>query len=277
MAANLPPEYYGLEEDYSGAKSREEKIRILEKMLTVIPKHKCSQTVIGEIRRKMSLIKKESVLEAKKKKAFAKKGFKKEGAAQVCLVGQPNAGKSYILNKLCNTNLKSTELPFETTEPVLGMMSYEGVQIQLVEVPSVYTGFYEKEGEYRGILKTCDLICFVIKNDEDLEFVRKEIDTHDKKFIVCSSSDLDIFKRRIWEALGLIKVYTKEPGKKHGDRPVALKKGATIEKLGNIIHNDFIKKFRYAKVIRPNDKVKELRAGLSFVLKDNDIVEFRIT
>lgn len=276
MAANLPPEYYGLENEYSGAKSREEKIKILEKMLTVIPKHKCSQTVIGEIRRKISLLKKETALEAKKKKGFIKKGIKKEGAAQVCIIGVPNTGKSYILNKLCNTNIKSTELPFETTKPELGMMNYDGVQIQLVEIPSVYKGFYEKEGEYRGILKTCDIICFVANNNEEFEFAKKEIDTHDKKFIVCSSYDLDVFRKKVWESLGLIKVYTKEPGKKHENRPVALKQGATIADLGNVIHKDFIKKFRYAKVIRPKDRIKEIRAGLNFMLKDNDIVEFKI-
>lgn len=276
MAANLPPEYYGLEAEYSGAKSREEKIKLLEKMLAVIPSHKASQTVRGEIRRKMSLLKKDGILEAKKKKGFAKKGIKKEGAAQVCLVGPPNTGKSYILNKLCNMNIKSTELPFETTEPELGMMDYDGVKIQLVEIPSVYNGFYDKEGEYRGILKTCDLICFVVNNEEELEFAKKEIDTHDKKFVVCSSYDLDVFKKKIWESLGLIKVYTKEPGKKHGDKPVALKQGSKIEDLGNIIHKDFVDKFRYAKVIRPHDRIKEIKAGLNFKLKDNDIVEFRI-
>jgi ribosome-interacting GTPase 1 len=169
MPANLTPEYYAAEEEYRNSMTGEERLRALAKMLSVIPKNKATQTVIGEIRRKMSILKKEMALEARKKRAFAKKGFKKEGAAQVCLVGPPNTGKSYILNKLCNKKIKSTELPFETTEPEVGMMDYDGVQIQLVEIPSTYPGFYEKRGDLQGIIHTCDLVCFVVNSDEELD------------------------------------------------------------------------------------------------------------
>jgi hypothetical protein len=275
MPANLTPEYYAAEEEYRSARSREEKIRALEKMISVMPKHKGAEKIMGELRRKISLLRKEIVSEAKKKKGAAKKGIKKEGAAQVCLVGAANTGKSFIMNRLCNKSLKSTLLPFETTQPEVGMADIQGVQVQLIEIPSLHSGFYEKRGELRGILYTCDLICVLANKEDELDLARKEVETRGKKIIFANSRDLEGLRQKIWSQLDLIRVYTKEPGKQPEKRPVALKRGSTITDLGNAIHKDFVKRFKYAKVLRPKDKIKEIRAGLSFQLKDNDIVEFK--
>jgi len=277
MAANLPVEYYTLQDDYSEAKSKEEKVRILEAMLGVIPKHKCSQKVIGEIRRKISLLKKEMVIDAKKKKGTAaRQAIKKEGAAQVVLLGPPNVGKSYLLNRLCNTKLASTELPFETKKAEVGMLNYKNVLIQMIEIPSIYPGFYEKKGEFRGIIFTADALCFVIRNDEDLKLIKSEIDIGNRQYIIVKSTDENI-PERIWNMLGLIKVYTKVPGKPPEKRPVALKKGATVEHLGNEIHKHFVDRLKYAKIIRSKATVKERHGGLNFVLEDEDIVEFHVS
>ncbi|MCD6575900.1 MAG: TGS domain-containing protein [Nanoarchaeota archaeon] len=273
MPANLPIEYYKLEEEYGSATRREDKLRILEKMLAVIPKHKGTQKVIAEIRLKISKLKKEAEKEARKKKGTRKRGIKKEGAAQVCLIGLPNSGKSYILNKLCNKNIPSTDVPFETGSPEVGMLDIDGVQIQLIEIPSIYPGFYEKRGEERNIISNCDLLCLVINREEDFDFIKKEIPLH-KSYVIVSSRKLKELKESIWNKLDLIKVYTKEPGKPPEKRPVALKRGATVEDVGKEIHKDFIKKFRFAKVFRKHAKVKERKVGLNFVLEDGDIVEF---
>ena len=275
MPANLPIEYYKLEEEYSSTKTREGKIKILEQMLSVIPSHKASQKVRGEIRRKISILKKEIDKEALKKRGGKRRGIKKEGAAQVCLLGKPNSGKSYILNKLCNKNLKSTSIPFETASPEIGMLDIDGVQVQLIEIPSVYEGFYENSGELRSLIYTCDLICFVIKNEEDLKFLKKEIGL-EKKYVTINTEEIELLKNKIWNKLNLIKVYTKEPGKKPEKRPVALKENSTVEDVGEKIHKDFVDKFRFAKVYRKDAKVKEKRVGLKYKLMDSDIVEFHI-
>ncbi|MDD5182380.1 MAG: 50S ribosome-binding GTPase [Candidatus Nanoarchaeia archaeon] len=276
MAANLPTAYYTLQSDYSAAKSREEKIRILEAMLGVIPKHKCSQKVIGEIRRKISLLRKEMVIEAKKKKGAARPSIKKEGAAQVVLLGPPNVGKSYLLNALCNKNIASTELPFETKTAEVGMLNYKGVLIQMIEIPSIYKGFYEKKGEFRGIIFTADALCFVIRNDSDLQLIKSEIDISNRPYIVITSNDANI-PEKIWNMLGLIKVFTKVPGKPPEKRPVALRKGSTVELLGNEIHKHFVERLKYAKIIRNKSNIRERQVGLNFVLEDEDIVEFHTT
>jgi ribosome-interacting GTPase 1 len=276
MAANLPPEYYVLEAEYSGAKSKEEKIRILEKMLSVIPQHKCSQTVRGEIRRKISVLRKEISVEAKKRKGAARKGIKKEGAAQICLLGLPNVGKSYILNKLCNKNIASTPLPFETNEPEVGMLNYKGVLIQLIEIPSVYKGFYNKRGDLRNLIYTCDAICFVIKEKEEVDFMLSEIELGKRPYVIVKSNELEHIPEKLWSIIGVIKVFTKTPGKEAEKRPVALKKGSTVKDLGKEIHKQFIERFRYAKIIRPKSIIRERQVGLKFVLEDEDTVEFHI-
>ena len=276
MAANLPTAYYTLQDDYSAAKSREEKIRILEAMLGVIPKHKCSQKVIGEIRRKISILKKEIVIEAKKKTGTSRPSIKKEGAAQVVLLGPPNVGKSYLLNRLCNTRLASTELPFETKNAEVGMLNYKGVLIQMIEIPSLYPGFYEKKGEFRGIIFTADALCFLIRDDADLKLIKSEIDIGNRPYIIIKSNEENI-PEKIWNMLGMIKVYTKVPGKSPEKRPVALKKGATVEALGNEIHKHFVERLKYARIIRNKSKVRERQGGLNFILEDEDIVEFHTT
>ncbi len=273
MPANLPIEYYKLEEELASTKSSEGKIKILEEMLSIIPQHKASQSVRGNIRRKISILKRGIEHEAKRKRSSRRRGIKKEGSAQVCLVGLPNSGKSYVMNKLCNKKIPSTKLPFETAKPEVGMLNINGVQIQLIEIQSLYPGFYEKAGEARGIIHTSDLLCFLITDRKDIEIIKSEVGT-EKPFIIASSKDLESLKKKIWKKLNLIRVYTKEPGKKPQKKPVALKEGATIKDVGSRIHKDFLKKFKFAKVYRKRDKVKKRKVGLNFKLKDEDIVEF---
>ena len=275
MVANLPVEYYLAETEYQNAKSAEEKIRCLEKMLSNIPQHKASQTVRGEIRRRISTLKKDMESEKKRKKGSTKKGIKKEGAAQICLVGYPNTGKSYIMNKLCNTQLASTNLPYETANLEVGMADIEQVKVQMIEVPSAFEGFYEKRGDIRSIVNTCDVICVIYNKEEEISIILKQIDTAGKKIVTAKSTDIDKMKISIWNLMGKIRVFTKQPGKSPEKNPVALDSDATIMDLGKVIHKDFLSKFKYARVIRPHDKIKELKAGLNFRLKDKDIVEFR--
>ncbi len=238
-------------------------------MIAVIPKHKGSEHLIGDLKRRISKLKEEVRKEEKRKKSLARRvGIKKEGAAQVCLVGYPNTGKSYLMNKMCNTNLPSTAVPFETTEPAVGTMFYKGIKIQMVEIPSVYEGFYNKKRIYVGIARNADLI--VVVGDKKAE---KEIGDVKNRIYIKSTDDINEIKEKIWNALNLMIVYTKEPGKKIKE-PVAMKKNSTVRDLGEEIHKDFVKKFKYAKIIKQNGRIK--RVGLNYVLEDGDAVEFHL-
>ncbi len=73
--------------------------------------------------------------------------------------------------------------------------------------------------------------------------------------------------------LELIRIYTKQPNGPIADKPLVLRRGATILDVAKAIHKDFVKKFKYAKVWGPSAKYPGERTGLEHVVMDGDIVE----
>lgn len=137
MPANLPPDYFAAEKRFREAKSTEEKIAILEEMMSIMPKHKGTDKIYGELKRKMAKLKESKEKEAKKGGRREHWMVKKEGAGQVVLVGPPNSGKSALLHALTHAHPEVAEYPFTTRMPVPGMMPFEDIQIQLVELPAL--------------------------------------------------------------------------------------------------------------------------------------------
>lgn len=88
--------------------------------------------------------------------------------------------------------------------------------------------------------------------------------------------NLENMKERIFKALRMIKVYTKTPGKNRDWPPVAMHEGDTIKSLANIIHKDFFKKFKYARIWGPSAKHSGQVVGLEHELQDEDIIEFHV-
>ncbi|MBN2456868.1 MAG: TGS domain-containing protein [Sedimentisphaerales bacterium] len=159
MPANLTPEYYKAEQWFRSATVNEEKILALEQMLRVIPKHKGTDHMRADLRRKLSKLK-----EAPTKKSGAKHvdifHIPRSGSGQVVLLGTPNCGKSSIVATLTNAKVNVAEFPFATGGPVPGMMEFEDVQIQLIDMPPV-TADYCAPGQV-GTYRHCDLIAIVI-------------------------------------------------------------------------------------------------------------------
>jgi len=140
LPANVTPEYIKAEERYLQARTLEEKIKATEEMIRVAPKHKGAAKLLRTLKRRLSKLRME--LEEKREKRIGRGGgpsfaVKKEGAAQVALVGLPNSGKSKLLRDLTSARTEVADYPFTTREPVPGMMQFEDVQIQLVEVPAI--------------------------------------------------------------------------------------------------------------------------------------------
>ena len=84
------------------------------------------------------------------------------------------------------------------------------------------------------------------------------------------------FNDMIWMNLGLVKVYTKQPGKKKEDKPLALKNGATVRDVAEIVHKDFLKRFKFARIYGKNAKFEGQMVGLDHVMKDDDTVELHL-
>ena len=88
---------------------------------------------------------------------------RREGAAQVALVGPPNAGKSSLLQALSNMQIKTGDYAFTTTRPVPALTRIRGVLVQLVEIPGLIEGAGEDRGGGRallGVLRGADAIVF---------------------------------------------------------------------------------------------------------------------
>jgi len=367
MPINAKPEYYKAEKKYYEAQSIPEKLRALEEMLKTAPSHKGAETLRAGIKQKLAKFR--ALLEKERQKGKSsgpRLAVKKEGAAQVIVVSLTNAGKSSLLTKLTNAKPKIENYEYTTEKTEVGIMEYQGVQIQLVELPAMFKDYaYRGNGPaYFSMMRTSDLILFLIDLSKDVneqlkvlhaEFEKAQIKLNQprppveikktgvggiefsgKKFIkfdvkearrllrennfhnalitvfgpitieqfadalnesitylpllvVYNKSDiqgqgiscktgegLENLKKDIWDALGIIKVYTKQPGKEKEHPPVALKAGSEIKDLAENVHKDFLKKFKFARVWGTSVKHPGNRVGLEHTLHDEDVVELHL-
>lgn len=166
MPANLTPDYFKAEQWYREATTVEEKILALERMLAVMPKHKGTDHLKADIRRKLSALKES---EEKRRKSVGVDIFHvpRMGAGQVVLLGLPNSGKSSIVEVLTDAKVHVADFPFATNAPVPGMMKFEGVPIEVVDMPPI-TADYSAPGQ-AGTYRNCDLIGIVIDLSSDIE------------------------------------------------------------------------------------------------------------
>lgn len=136
MPANLTPQYQAAEERYRTAQTIEEKIDALREMLAVIPKHKGTEKLQADLKRRISKYQEEQEHQRRSGGRRHDPGhIPREGAGQIALIGPPNAGKSSLLAALTHAHPEIAEYPFTTRAPTPGMMPYEDAQVQLVDTP----------------------------------------------------------------------------------------------------------------------------------------------
>ncbi len=135
MPANLTPQYKAAEVKFKAARSVEDKKTALEEMLATIPKHKGTEKMQAELKRRMARLRQEEESRTAKHGHVVK--VEPEGAAQIVLLGPPNCGKSSLLAALTHAEPAIAEYPFTTTRPQPGMMPFEDVQVQLVDLPPI--------------------------------------------------------------------------------------------------------------------------------------------
>lgn len=165
MPANLPPQYFEAEKRLREAKTTSDKIRCLEDMLTIMPKHKGTDKLRADLRRRIAKLK--DLGQARKGPGRRPPVYfiEREGAGQVALIGPPNTGKSSLLAALTNAQPLIADYPFSTRVPLAGMMRYENVQIQLIDTPPLSPDYLEPW--YPDVLRRADAWLFVASLAED--------------------------------------------------------------------------------------------------------------
>ncbi|MEM3880990.1 MAG: GTPase, partial [Candidatus Bathyarchaeia archaeon] len=142
MPTNLPPEAKDKWAEVEATRNPREKLQRMQEFLSLVPQHKGTLKLRGQIKKKIAILRRE--LEERKTKRAGRGGPKffieKEGAAQVVLLGLTNVGKSCLLSAVTNANVAVSAAPYTTREPVPAIMPFEDIQFQLVEAPAVMEG-----------------------------------------------------------------------------------------------------------------------------------------
>jgi uncharacterized protein len=303
MPINASHEYFDAEKKYFAAQTLEEKIRCLEELIRKAPHHKGSENLLAELKTRLKKFR--GKLEKSKKTGKGKKGIRKEGF-QVALIGKTNSGKSSLLRKLTNASPKVSESRFTTVEPELGTMYFKGVRAQIVDLPSIGG----KDFDY-NVANNADCLLIVVsalewsdeinENEKFLEksvgkriVVFNKIDRFSegengkleqrirakriKDYVLVSAKSgagLENLKGKILGTMGVVRVFTKEPGKEKNKDPVVLPEGSTVKDVAETIYKGFSGNIKETRLTGPSGKFSNQRVGLKHKLKDMDVVEFR--
>lgn len=235
---------------------------------------------------------------------------RREGAAQVALVGAPNAGKSSLLHALSHVQIKIGDYAFTTLRPVPALTRIGGVLVQLVEIPGLIAGAAEDRGGGRallGVLRGADAIVYcqdvsappallaevraevaaaeidlpallaATKIDEASEGALARLQAAVPELPVVGVSILDdasleALKEAIWRLTGLLRVYLRHQGKTE-EEPLALEPGATVADVAREIHKHLAERFRGARLWGPSARFAGQVVGRAHWVQDGDTVE----
>jgi len=304
-STNQSPEYLAAEKRFLFAGTDEEKLLALEEMMRYCPKHKSGEAMRANLRTRYKKLKEKIETEQRRAKAnrAGKQGIKK-AEMQACLIGLTQSGKSSILASLTNAKPEISPVFFTTKQPNIGMMNYEDIQIQIIDLPAIESEYFDQ-----GIVNITDTLLIIITNPKELEQIfpfiekaqgkkliifnkidllnqeeKRKIDAtlKSKKFdyVLFSAETKENFaelKKQIWLSFNKIRVYTKQPGRKPDDKPIIMKQDSTIEQAAEkIFHRKIDTTFiKEAKITGPSSKFSNQKVSLAHELKDKDIVEFR--
>jgi len=304
MPINAHPDYLAAEKEYLQADTLEEKIEKLKKMISLAPGHKGAENLRAQLKTRLKKFQQQAE-KSKKAGKSSKAGIKKEDM-QAVLIGKSNSGKSSLLSLLTNASPKISDAKFTTTHPIIGMMNYEGANIQLIEIPAIESEYYNK-----GLANTADTLLILITSLDQIKEIEEKLDkTHGKKIIVFTKSDiltnnekrkisatlqskkynfvlisclqrqekgeaLYDLKNKLLQSFNKIRVYTKEPRKEKSKRPIILEPDATVKQIAEKILKGFSNKVKETKIWGPSSKFPGQKVGLAHKLKDLDVVEFK--
>jgi ribosome-interacting GTPase 1 len=288
-------------------KEGSERVRALRSLLGELPNYRngpfadIRKWLVGEIeatRQRSRVVQRDSI------------AVRREGEAQVALVGPPNAGKSSLLHALSHVQIKIGDYAFTTLRPVPALTRIGGVLVQLVEIPGLIAGAGEDRGGGRallGVLRGADAVVYcqdagappaalldvraevagagidlpallaATKSDEAppgaLAALRAAVpDLPAIEVSILDDGSLEALKEAIWRLTGLIRVRLRYEGETDGE-PVALEPGATTADVAAKVHRALGDSFRGARVWGPSARFDGQRVGRDHAVEDGDVVE----
>lgn len=143
MPANLTPQYMNAEKKYKEAQNDRERLQALKEMLATIPKHKGTDKLQADLKRRIARLKEDLEHGGKGSKHQFKYHVDKEGLPQLVLVGFPNTGKSQLMAALTNATPEIANYPYTTRMYLPGVMPYLNYHIQIVDLPAISDEFME--------------------------------------------------------------------------------------------------------------------------------------
>ncbi len=288
-------------------KEGSERVRELRAILRELPGYRNGP--YAEIRRWVL----EQIEETQKRSQVIQRdsiAIRREGVAQVAIVGAPNAGKSSLLHALSHVQIKIGDYAFTTLRPVAALTRISGVLVQLVEIPGLLSGAAEGHGGGRallGVLRGANAIvyCLDVGGPYDaLQGVRNEValagidlpsmlaitkideaNEGDLAALQAAVPDLPVvgvsilddeslaaLKEAIWKLTGLIRVYLRY--NKHVDEePLAMEPGATILDVATKVHKELGATCRGARIWGPSARFHSQQVGRDHPVQDGDSVE----
>ncbi|MEM5874980.1 MAG: GTPase [Candidatus Aenigmatarchaeota archaeon] len=269
MPTNLPREWYIVEEKFRSEKNLEKKIEILKELIALTPKHKGTENLIAQLKKRLSKL--EDALNRKSSKGgFKAYNIEKSGDILVSILGFTKVGKSTLLKSLTNAEVEISDIPYTTKEPKTGVCFFDGVYIQFVEIPS----FFLKE--HLSIAHNSDLLLILVRNKEELCSLEKILKENNllkkKKIVVFQNVEKENLLKEIIREAEIIRVFTKPPDKEVEKRAVILKRGDRIKDLIKKINEEWLKTFKFARIY-DNTIFSGKKVGLDYELKDGDVVE----
>ncbi|MBW1688758.1 MAG: TGS domain-containing protein [Deltaproteobacteria bacterium] len=351
MPANLSPEYKKAEAEFKRAREPRERLRWLREMLRTVPKHKGTEHLQADIKTRLKQLTEEV---AGPRKGGARTGptysIRPEGAAQVALIGPPNAGKSTLHARLTGSHAEAAPYPYTTKAPLPGMLPHQDVHFQLVDLPPVSADFMEPW--YSNALRPADAAMLVVDlsdpecvdhvmailerldqkkvtldeqwpgaavgdeasaaacgeetgppeegaddvpdpfrirlpalfvaNKSDLDPDPDEVRVLEELLGVCfpavavsaeTGAGLDQIGPQLFEGLGIVRVYTKIPGRSADtQRPYTVRRGDTVLDVARLVHKEIAESLKFARVWG-SGQFDGQQVGADHPVLDGDVVE----